>query len=111
MPRPPGHALPMVREPLLPPESLERYADAIVRASLGIERGDTLVVQGQPEHRELLIAVAECAYRAGARFVDVGTFDPLVMRARPLPGSDDALGPLSPGSRPALRGASPPPRA
>ena len=40
----------MVREPLLPPESLERYADAIVRASLGIEKGDTLVVQGQPEH-------------------------------------------------------------
>ncbi len=98
----------MVREPLLPPESLERYADAIVRASLGIERGDTLVVQGQPEHRELLIAVAECAYRAGARFVDVVTFDPLVMRARLLHGSDDALGALSPWSRRQLREASRP---
>ena len=98
----------MVREPLLPPESLERYADAIVRASLGIEKGDTLVVQGQPEHRELLVAVAGSAYRAGARFVDVVTIDPLVMRARLLHGSDDALGALSPWSRRQLREASRP---
>src|SRR6478672_9585966 len=107
-PRPPGHALPMVREPLLPPESLERYADAIVRASLGIEKGDTLVVQGEPEHRELLVAVAESAYRAGAGLVDVVTTDPLVMRARLLHGSDDALGGLSPWSRRRYREATGP---
>jgi aminopeptidase len=81
---------------LLPPASLARYADAIVKASLGIEKGDTLVVQGEPEHRELLVAVAESAYRAGARFVDVVTSDPLVTRARLLYGNDDALGALSP---------------
>ena len=94
-----------MREPLLPPASLARYADAIVRASLGIEDGDTLVVTGQPEHRELLVAVAESAYRAGARFVDVVTADPLVLRARLLHGSDDALGALSPWSRRRLREA------
>jgi len=93
----------MVREPLLPPESLARYADAIVRASLGIEKGDALVVQGEPEHRELLVAIAESGYRAGARFVDIVTADPLVMRARLLHGSDDALGALSPWSRRRLR--------
>ena len=60
-----------MRETLLPPEARARYADAIVRASLGIEKGDTLVVHGQPEHREVLVAVAESAYRAGARYVDV----------------------------------------
>jgi hypothetical protein len=49
----------MAGEPLLPAESLARYADAIVRASLGLEKGDTLVVQGEPEHRELLVALAE----------------------------------------------------
>jgi aminopeptidase len=98
----------MVREPLLPPESLARYADAIVRASLGIEKGDTLVVQGEPEHRELLVAVAESAYRAGARFVDVVTADPLVMRARLLHGADDAIGALSPWSRRRYREASGP---
>jgi aminopeptidase len=89
----------MKRAPLLSPDSLERYADAIVRASLGIGKGDSLVVQGEPEHRELLVAVAEAGYRAGAQFVDVVTTDPLVMRARLLHGSDDAIGALSPWSR------------
>ena len=98
----------MAPEPLLPPESLERYADAIVRASLGVTKGDTLVAQGEPEHRELLVAVAESAYRAGARFVDVVTSDPLVMRARLLHGNDDALGALSPWSRRRYREASGP---
>ena len=91
------------RETLLPPESLARYADAIVRACLGLGKDDTLVVQGQPEHRELLVAVAESAYRAGARFVDVVTADPLVMRARLLHGSDAAIGAVSPWSRRRLR--------
>ena len=85
-----------MHESLLPAEALARYADAIVRASLGIEKGDTLVVDGEPEHRELLVAIAESAYRAGARFVDVVTGDPLVMRARLKHGSDDAIGALSP---------------
>ena len=97
-----------MQEPLLPPESLARYADAIVLACLGIATGDTLVVQGEPEHRELLVAVAESAYRAGARYVDVVTTDPLVMRARLLHGTDDALGALSPWSRRRYREAASP---
>jgi aminopeptidase len=88
-----------IREPLLGPEALARYADAIVQASLGIGKGDTLVVQGQPEHRELLVAVAESAYRAGAHFVDVVNADPLVTRARLLYGDDDTVGALSPWAR------------
>jgi aminopeptidase len=88
-----------VGEQLLPPEALARYADAIVRACLSVEKGDTLVVQGEPEHRELLVAVAGSAYRAGARYVDVVTTDPLVMRARLLHGTDDALGAVSPWAR------------
>ncbi|HEY2310070.1 MAG TPA: aminopeptidase [Gaiellaceae bacterium] len=92
-----------MHESLLPPESLSRYADAIVSACLGIEQGDTLVVQGQPEHRELLAAVAESAYRSGAQYVDVVMQDPLVMRARLLHGSDDALGAVSPWARRRLR--------
>jgi aminopeptidase len=91
------------RETLLPPESLARYADAIVLACLGVEEGDTLVVQGEPEHRELLVALAESAYRSGARFVDIVTVDPLVMRARLLHGSDEAIGAVPPWSRRRLR--------
>jgi aminopeptidase len=98
----------MVREPLLPPDSLARYADAIVRTSLGIEEGDTVVIQGDPEHREVFIAIAESAYRAGARLVDVVGSDPLLMRARLLHGTDDAVGALSPWSRRRFREVSGP---
>jgi aminopeptidase len=98
----------MAREPLLPAESLERYAGAIVDASLGIEQGDTLVVQGEPEHRELFVALAGAAYRAGAQFVDVVTADPLVMRARLLHGPDESIGALSPWARRRLREAAGP---
>ena len=93
----------MAPRPLLPPESLARYADAIVIASLGIGDGDSLVVQGQPEHRELLVGLAESAYRAGARFVDTVTTDPLALRARLLYGRDDAIGAISPWARRRLR--------
>ncbi|HLX33257.1 MAG TPA: aminopeptidase [Gaiellaceae bacterium] len=98
----------MPAEALLPPESLARYADAIVKASLGIVEGDTLLVQGEPEHRELLAAVAESAYRAGAHFVEVVTADPLVYRAKLLHARDDALGALAPWTRRRLREVSGP---
>ncbi len=47
--------------------------------------------------------MAESAYRAGARYVDIVTSDPLVMRARLLHGSDEAIGALSPWNRRRLR--------
>ena len=98
----------MPTEGLLPPASLARYADAIVKASLAIGDGDTLIVTGEPEHRELLAAVAVSAYKAGAQYVDVVTADPLVTRARLLHGSDDALGALAPWTRRRFREASAP---
>ncbi|HKU57416.1 MAG TPA: aminopeptidase [Gaiellaceae bacterium] len=98
----------MASESLLPPEALERYADAIVRASLGLGKGDTLLVQGQHGHRELMVAVAESAYRAGAQFVDVVVGDPLVARARLLHASDDALGAVAPWTRRLFREVSGP---
>jgi aminopeptidase len=98
----------MPTEGLLPSESLARYADAIVKASLVIGKGDTLYVQGEPEHRELLVALAGAAYRAGAQFVDIVTSDPLVYRARLLYANDDALGAMSPWNRRLLREVSGP---
>ncbi|HEX5173894.1 MAG TPA: aminopeptidase [Gaiellaceae bacterium] len=98
----------MARQSLLPPESLARYADAIVGACLSVGKGDTLMVQGQPEHRELMIAVAESAYGAGAQFVDVVTGDPLVTRARLLHGADEAIGAISPWALRRLRAVSAP---
>jgi aminopeptidase len=95
-------------EGLLPADSLARYADAIVKASLAVGKGDTFVVMGEPEHRELLAAVATSAYKAGAQYVDVVTADPLVTRAKLLHGSDDSLGALSPWTRRLLREATRP---
>jgi aminopeptidase len=86
-------------EPLLSDDARTRYAEAIVGTSLALEKGDTLVIQAEPEHRELTIAVAEAAYRAGARFVELASADPLLARARLKYGSDEALGALSPWVR------------
>jgi aminopeptidase len=83
-------------ENLLPDDARTRYADAIVKTSLGFEKGDTLVIYAEAEHRELVIAVAEAGYRAGARFVDLLPVDPLLVRARLKYGSDEALGAISP---------------
>jgi aminopeptidase len=93
----------VVGERILEPDQLRRYADAIVKASLGVARDDVLVVQGEPAHRELVVAVAEAGYRAGARIVDVLYADPLVARARLAYARDDALGIVPPWSLRRLR--------
>src|SRR5579871_4611485 len=93
----------MPTDQLLPPESLARYADTIVKACLLVGKGDSLVAQGEHEHRELLVAVADAAYRAGATYVDIVVADPLVSRARLLHGSDDAIGAISPWGMRRLR--------
>jgi aminopeptidase len=87
---------------ILEPAELERYAHAIVK-SVAFKRGDTLVVRGAPAARELMVAVAASAYRAGAHAVDVITSDPLVVRARLEHGRDDALGAVTPWHKTRLR--------
>ena len=87
---------------ILGPAELERYANAIVK-SVGFTPGETLVVRGAPAARELMVAVAASAYRAGAHAVDVIASDPLVMRARLQHGRDDALGVLTPWQKVRLR--------
>jgi aminopeptidase len=88
---------------ILAPEERSRYADAIVKASLGIKKGDYLYVQGQTAHREIVVAIAEAGYRAGAEIVDVQYYDPLVERAHYEYGSKDSLGVVSPWAMRRLR--------
>ena len=57
-------------EPTLPPEELARYADAIVDSCLHLAPGDLFLVRSAPEHRELVVALAEAAYRRGVRHVE-----------------------------------------
>ncbi|HZR94385.1 MAG TPA: aminopeptidase [Gaiellaceae bacterium] len=73
-----------------------RYAEAIVKASLGVAKGDYLLVQGQPAHREIVVAIAEAGYRAGATTVEAQYYDPLVERAHYEFGSKESLGVVSP---------------
>jgi aminopeptidase len=84
---------------ILDEASLSRYADALVKGCVGLRRGDVLVVQGQPAHRELLVAVAASGYRAGARLVDVVYGDPRVTAARIRYGRPEAMGAVSEWAR------------
>ena len=81
---------------ILDSDERRRYADAIVKASLGVGKGDFLLVQGHPEHREIVVATAAAGYRAGATTVDVTYYDPLVERAHYEYGSKESLGQVSP---------------
>jgi aminopeptidase len=86
----------MTGDNILEPAELRRYADAIVKASLGVAKGDTLLVTAEPAHRELAVAVVDAGYRAGAQVSDLWYADPLAIRARLLHGSDESLGVVTP---------------
>jgi aminopeptidase len=73
-------------------ETLRRYADAVVRDALQLGEGDLLSIEGDPEHRELLVALAEAGYRAGCRYCEVLSFDTRVTRMRALHAPLDSLG-------------------
>jgi aminopeptidase len=88
---------------ILEPAQLRRYADAIVKASLGVKTGEFLLVQAEPAHRELALAVVEAGYRAGADYVDLSYGDPLAARARLEYGRKSALGVVPPWTLRKLR--------
>jgi aminopeptidase len=90
---------PFIVTDVLEPGELQRYADAIVKASAGVTRGETLVVQGEPAHRELVVAIAEAGFRAGAHIVDAVYNDPLLLRARLTFGHAAALGAPNPWAK------------
>ena len=71
---------------------LERYADAIVRSCLHVRDGDLLVVRAEPPHRELVVALAEAGYRAGARLVEPSWTDKPVIAARVRHAREEDLG-------------------
>ena len=89
----------MEAERVLEHEQLARYADGIVKGSLAVTKGETLVVQAEPAHRELAIALVEAGYRAGAAVADLQYYDPLVARARLRHGRDEALGVVTPWAK------------
>ena len=77
-------------------DELRRYAELIVRGCIAFQRGDNLFAMVNLAHRDLAVAVAEAAYRAGADAVDVNYDDSRVYAARIAHGSDDSLGNQTP---------------
>jgi aminopeptidase len=81
------------------PDELQRYAEMIVRGCIAFRRGDTLLQMVNLAHRELAVAVADAAYRAGAAVVDVDYEDARIYASRIEHGSNAALGSQSPWER------------
>src|SRR3954453_19979021 len=63
-------------------ETVERLADLAVGVGANLQQDQIVAIGGEPGKEYLVRALAESAYRHGARFVDVSWFDPWVKRAR-----------------------------
>src|SRR3954464_9612478 len=74
---------------LAPP--LERFAELIVRFGANLPPGQIVPIGSEPGKERLTRAVADAAYRHGAKFVDVQYFDLHVKRSRILHAADDTL--------------------
>jgi aminopeptidase len=85
--------------PFATPEQVERYAEATVRSALAMREGELVVIAAHPGHRPFVLALAEAAYRAGARHVEAAYDDPLVRAARIRHAADEHLGPVLPWDR------------
>ena len=56
-----------------------------------VQPGQVVAVSGRSGQEELVRAIAESAYRRGARYVDLGWFDPYLKLARLRHAPEDTL--------------------
>ena len=71
--------------------TLTRLADLAVGFGCNLQPGQIVAISGEPGKERLIRALAESAYKRGAKFVDVGWFDPCVKRARIAHAAEDTL--------------------
>ena len=76
---------------------LRAYARLLVRVGVNLADGQELLVHAQHEHAPFARAIAEEAYAAGARYVDVVYADRWVHRAFVSTAPDEMLGWTPPG--------------
>ena len=76
--------------------TLDRLADLIVGAGANVQPGQVVTIGSEPGKEPLTRALARSAYRAGAKFVDVWTFDLHVKKARIELSDPDDLGYVPP---------------
>ena len=70
---------------------LARLADLAVTVGANVQPGQIVTVGADHAQFELARAIADSAYRHGARFVDVQYFDPYVKRARIAHAAEETL--------------------
>ena len=71
--------------------TLARFAALVVRFAANVQPGQIVAIGTEPGKLELTRAIADEAYRAGAKFVDVSTFDLHVKRSRILHAAEETL--------------------
>jgi aminopeptidase len=74
------------------PDQIPALAELIVRFGANVQPGQIVALSSAPGKEPLARAVAEAAYRAGAKFVDLSVFDIHLKRARALYAAPDTLG-------------------
>jgi aminopeptidase len=73
-------------------DRIHALADLIVRFGANVQPGQIVSLSSAPGKEPLARAVAESAYKAGAKFVDLSVFDIYLKRARALYAAPDTLG-------------------
>jgi aminopeptidase len=73
------------------PNVVRTLAKLAVTTGANVRPGQIVALGAEPAAAELVHAVAESAYRHGARFVDVSYFDPQVKRTRIEHADDETL--------------------
>jgi aminopeptidase len=71
--------------------TLARFADLVVGFGANVQHDQIVAIGCEPGKEYLVRALAASAYRHGAKFVDVGWFDPYVKRARIEHAREDTL--------------------
>ncbi len=77
---------------------LARYAEVAIDRCFDLRPGELLLLNHEPEHRPLAVALAEAGFRRGLQ-VDAQVGDPLLQRAEIEHASEEVLGRLAPWRR------------
>ncbi|HET9123818.1 MAG TPA: aminopeptidase [Solirubrobacteraceae bacterium] len=75
---------------------INALAALAVRLGANVQPGQIVSISSEPGKEELTRAIADEAYRAGAKFVDLSVFDVHLKRSRLLHGARDTLGYVPP---------------
>lgn len=88
----PGSAVPSQEAVISSAAYLEPLAELLVGHGANVRPGQVVGITSNPGKEELTRAIADAAYRRGAKYVDVVYFDPFVKHSRLLHADESTLG-------------------